>query len=229
MGDDYVRGPIRAVILVFHGLGAGLKDEPATEELAWAEAGGLLIHPYCGPWTWMNRQTRRFVDELVGAIYKHYALEVETPLIATGGSMGGQGALLYTRYTSHSVAACLAMCPVCDLKYHFSERPDVPRTVHVAFRGYSEDMETLFAEHSPLRQVDQMPTVPYMVIHGDKDVAVSKAHHSDRLVAAMRQRGLQVEYLEVPGMGHGGPIPIHVYEKQIRFVNSRLDCDEGAG
>ena len=210
------------MILVFHGLGAGLADKPGTEELAWADAGGLLVHPYCGPWTWTNRQTRCFVDELTDAVYQRYGLSDEIPLIATGGSMGGQSALLWARYARRPVAACLAVCPVCDLEYHFSERPDVPRTIHVAFRGYPEPMETLFVEHSPLRQVDHMPEIPYMVIHGDKDSDVSKNQHSDQLVSAMRRRGLDVEYVEVPGMGHGGPTPIHVFERQIQFVQDNM-------
>ncbi len=222
VGDEYVRQPIRGVIMVFHGLGAGLKDELDTEETAWTEAGGLVVHPYCGPWTWMNRETRSFVDDLTDAIRRRYGLSDRTPLIATGGSMGGQGALLYARCARRPVTACMAFAPVCDAKYHFSERPDLPRTFHFAFRGYAEDMNTLFAEHSPVNQVDQMPDIPYLIIHGDNDTAVSKTHHSDRLVAAMRERGLKVKYIEVPGMGHGGPMPKQVIEQRIRFVAAFL-------
>ena len=223
VGDQHVKGPVRGVVLAFHGLGSpGLKTEPATLELAWAEAGGLVVFPYYGPWSWMNRQARAFVDELVEAVYAGYGLSDRTPLIATGGSMGGLSSLLYTRYARRPVAACLAVAPVCDLKFHFSERPDLPPTIRHAFRGYPEDLETLLAEHSPLRQADRMPRIPYLVIHGDKDAAVAKARHSDPLVAAMRGCGLNVEYVEVPGMGHGGPMPLAVLERQAQFVASFL-------
>jgi dipeptidyl aminopeptidase/acylaminoacyl peptidase len=223
VGSHYVRKPIRGVILTFHGLGSGaLKEQPTTEELAWAEAGGLVVFPYYGPWSWMNRAARRFTDELVDAVYKHYKLPERTPLISTGGSMGGHAALLYARYSKRPVKACLALYPVCDLKYHFTERPDLPRTILYAFRGYPEDRESLFAEHSPLAQVDSMPKIPYLIVHGDKDAAVSKSRHSDRMVAAMRRKKLKVDYVEVPGMGHGGPMPIQVLEKSIRFVSSFL-------
>jgi hypothetical protein len=40
VGDDYVRGKIKGVVLSFHGLGGGLKDGPGTEELEWAAASG---------------------------------------------------------------------------------------------------------------------------------------------------------------------------------------------
>jgi len=158
----------------------------------------------------------------VAAVYKHYEVPDRMPLISTGGSMGGQGSLLYTRYARKQPAACLAVCPVCDVKYHFTERPDLPRTFHAAFRGYPESLEALFAEHSPVDQVEHMPDIPYMIVSGDKDVSVSKTQHSDRLVAAMRKRGLKVEYVEVPGMGHGGPTPIQVLVKRIQFVSSFL-------
>jgi dipeptidyl aminopeptidase/acylaminoacyl peptidase len=223
IGDAYVKGPVRGVILAFHGLGfGGLKREPSTVELEWARAGGLVVFPYYGPWSWMNRQARAFVDELVASVYAAYRLSDKMPLFSTGGSMGGLSSLLYTRYARRPIAACLAVCPVCDLKVHFSERPDLPPTILYALRGYKEDREVLFAEHSPVAQVDRMPDIPYLVIHGDADRAVSKSKHSDRFVAGMRKRKLDVEYIEVPGMDHGGPTPIAVLERQIEFVTSRL-------
>jgi dipeptidyl aminopeptidase/acylaminoacyl peptidase len=223
IGDEYVRGAVKGVIVSFHGLGhTGLKGGPSNEEVTWAESGGLAVFPYYGPWSWMNRQARAFVDELVDSVYAEWALPERTPLICVGGSMGGLSSLLYTRYARRPVAACLANCPVCDLKYHFSERPDLPSTIHHAFRGYGEDMEALFAEHSPLSQVPNLPDIPYLILHGARDKAVAKARHSDPMVAAMRQRGLRVTYREVDVMAHCGPMPLDVYRQQIEFVRAAL-------
>jgi dipeptidyl aminopeptidase/acylaminoacyl peptidase len=221
VADKYVKGPIRGVVLSFHGLGyTDMKTQPDTVELGWSHAGCLVVFPYLGPWAWMNRLCRQFLDELVEAVYACYGLSDQVPLIAAGGSLGGQGALLYPRYAKRPVAGSVALCPVCDVKYSFSERPDVARTVLYAFRGYAEDRERLFAEHSPLSQIDHMPNIPYLIVHGDQDTAVSKVHHSDPMVAAMRARKMNVEYVEVAGMGHGAPMPVEVMEKQIRFVSS---------
>jgi len=223
IGDAYMGGPIRGVVLSFHGLGElGVKKEPGTVELGMARAGGLVVYPFYGPWAWMNRLARAFVDEVVEAVYRHFGLDDSVPLISTGASMGGQASLLYTRYAGRAVKACYALYPVCDLKYHFSERPDLPTSILYAFRGYEEDLDTLLAEHSPLAQVAHMPDIPYLLAHGDKDGAVFKAHHSDRMVAAMRDRGLRVEYVEVPGLGHGSPMPIEVLAGQIEFVAEHL-------
>lgn len=218
VGREYVQGTIKSVILSFHGLGGGLKSEPGTEELEWARNGGLVVHPYYGPWAWMNRQARNMVNELVDAVYAVYGLPESIPLICTGGSMGGQASLLYTRYAKRLVRACLANCPVCDLKYHFHERLDLPPTIRHAFLGYPGSFDKLLAEHSPLQQVAGMPDIPYRIIHGGKDMAVSKRHHSDKMVAAMLKRRMDVEYVEVADMGHCGPLPLKVIQHNIEFV-----------
>jgi dipeptidyl aminopeptidase/acylaminoacyl peptidase len=223
VGDEYVQGPLRGLILNFHGLGGGHRGGPSTEELAWAEAGGLIVHPYTGPWSWMNRESRAFVDGLVEDARAAFGLPAEAPLVCNGGSMGGLSSLLYTRYAAHPVAACMANCPVCDLRYHFSERPDLPATIRCAYRGYPEPFDAVLAEHSPLCQVDGMPDIPYLIVHGEQDPAVSKAHHSDPMVAAMRARGLNVTYREVAVMKHCGPMPLSVLQEMIEFVRAPLE------
>jgi len=67
-----------------------------------------------------------------------------------------------------------------------------------------------------------MPDIPYRIIHGDKDMAVSKRHHSDKMVVAMRKHRLSVEYIEVAGMGHCGPLPLRVLEGNVTFVASAM-------
>ena len=63
-------------------------------------------------------------------------IDASVPLIIAGGSMGGQASLLYTRYSSHPITACFANFPVCDVEYHFTERPDLPATMRYAYRDY---------------------------------------------------------------------------------------------
>jgi dipeptidyl aminopeptidase/acylaminoacyl peptidase len=225
VGDECLRQPLRGVVLVFHGLGhTGTKQGPSTEELAWGAAGGLVVFPYYGPWSWMNRAARAFVDDLVDSVWQQFSVPADAPLICTGGSMGGGSSLLYTRYARRKVAGCLANCPVCDMAFHFNERPDLPKTFRHAFRGYGEGMDAALAEHSPLRQAGQMPDIPYLLLHGGKDQAVNKQRHSDAFVAAMRAAGrTNVEYVEVPDMGHCGPMPIDVLQRTIDFVSDILN------
>jgi dipeptidyl aminopeptidase/acylaminoacyl peptidase len=217
-GEQCVKGPVKGVVMVFHGLGAGGgKTGPSGDELEFGAAGGLVVYPYSGPWSWMNAKARAMADDLIDAVYAKWNLPDSAPLICTGGSMGGLSSLLYTRYARRPVAACYANCPVCDIEYHFNERPDLPTTIRYA-ADYAEDMTEFFRTNSPLRQVGAMPDIPYLIVHGGKDMAVSKTHHSDPMVAAMRGRGLNVEYIEVPEMGHCGPMPLAEGLKTIQFV-----------
>jgi dipeptidyl aminopeptidase/acylaminoacyl peptidase len=218
IGEQFRAGETRAVIVNFHGLGGGGKNGPGYEEQEWGDSGGLVVFPYYGPWSWMNRSARAFVDRLISSVYQQYKLDSTVPLIITGGSMGGQASLLYTRYSSHRIAACFANFPVCDLAYHFTERPDLPATMRYAYRDYPGTFAEALIEHSPLRQVASMPAIPYLLIHGDKDQAVNKEKHSDRFVAEMRKLGRDIQYLEVPGMGHGSNVPFKASRAQIDFV-----------
>ena len=226
IGDSCLKGRIRGVVVDLHGLNhTAMKTDAGYAELEWGAAGGLIVFPYCGPWSWMNRGTRRFVNELISAVYRRYKLSKKTPLIITGASMGGLGALIYTRYTRHPVKACAAVMPVCDLKHHFTERFDLPRTILEAFRGYPGTLEKFFKEQSPLHQAAHMPDIPYFLIHGDKDSAVNKKKHSDRLVTALRKHGRKTEYAEISGMGHGEHMTYEAHRRKIDFVKKFLTGD----
>ena len=221
--EEYTAGPVRGVVLSLHGLGgSGGKAAPSNEEYEFCQAGGLVVFPYYGPWSWMNGRARRMIDDLVDAVYAQWELADSLPLVVTGWSMGGQGSLTYTRYARRTVKACLAGCPVCDLRFHFSERPDLPTTIRHA-ADYPDDMEPFFRENSPLEQVAGMPNIPYLFVHGDRDKAVNKQAHSDKMVAALRARKLNVQYRELPLAGHGGPLPISATQQIADFVRQAME------
>lgn len=223
IADEYVAGEIAGVVVRFHGLGNGaLRQEPDPWEAELAALGALVVWPYYGPWSWMNREARAMVDALIPAVYRAYNLGDDVPLILTGDSMGGSSALLYARYTIHHPVACFANCPVGDMTYHFRERPDLPRTMYHAFGSYTCTMQEALEEHSPLHQAAQMPDIDYLIVHGDEDTAVNEAIHADRLVAAMRARELRVTYRTVPGMGHCGPLPSDVSAEIMAFMRRAL-------
>jgi alpha-beta hydrolase superfamily lysophospholipase len=219
---DYVKQPIAGVVLRFPGLGSvGVKSDPDFFELEWGQSGALTVSPYQDPWGWMNPAVVHFIDDLVDATRLRHNLGTEVPLLSTGGSMGGHAALLYSMKSRHRVSACLALWPVCDLPFHYSERFDLPRTMHHAFGSYGDIAAELEA-HSPLHQVASMPDIPYLLIHGEMDQAVKKSAHSDPMVKAMQQRGLTVEYVERPRLGHGGPMDYETQHKILGFVAANL-------
>lgn len=200
---ELIEGTPKGIILCFHGLGhTALRNEYTAFEERCAREGVLTVFPYYGPWSWMNMTAVRYVDEIVAVLRGMYGLGADVPVVSSGGSMGGLSALIYMRYAAVTPAACFANCPVCDLPFHATERPDLPRTVYLAFCGYECGLEAALKMHSPLHQAAEMPKVPYYVVHGCADAAVNKAMHSDRFVAAMRAAGHRIVYREVPGMTH---------------------------
>jgi dipeptidyl aminopeptidase/acylaminoacyl peptidase len=199
----WVKGKIKAVVLGFHGLGSPpVREYPELSELELAAAGGLFVFPYYGPWSWMNRPARKLVDEIVEQVYKVYNLDDSVPLIITGGSMGGHAALNYVRYSKRKPAAVACNCPVTDPRFHYSERSDLPRTFILAYGLEGQSMDEAFKENSPVEQAENMPLVPYFIIHGDADKSVNKAAHSDIFVKRMKETGHEVEYVEAPEMRH---------------------------
>jgi len=135
--------------------------------------------------------------------------------------MGGHAALLYPLKSRHKIARCLAVCPVTDLVHHYGERRDLPRTMHSAFHSYG-NIEAILREYSPLHQAANMPEIPYMVVHGEKDQAVAKARHSDPFTQAMKRAGRDVVYRELPMMEHCDPWDYSSFQAATDFVRAGL-------
>lgn len=213
--------PIRAVAVEFMGLNVlNQFDEDTDRGRRLGEMGVLLVIPYLNPWNWMNEQAVRQTDEILEAAHDRCGAAEGTPLVSCGGSMGGLAALVYTRYAARRPAACVANCPVCDLPYHYTERPDLPRTLLSAFACSGEEtLEAAMRARSPLHlaRAGEMPkSVRYTVFHCEEDRAVNKAMHSDRFAAAMEPFA-PVEYIAVPGRGHCDLTEemIALYERRI--------------
>ena len=202
-GDQCV-GKIKGIVLDFHGLGfTPMMEETPEPAKQYGAKGGIYVFPYYGPWSWMNTIAVKTVDQIVAAIRNKYNLSDSVPVIATGGSMGGLSALVYTRYAEITPAACAAVCPVCDLPYHYTERADLPRTIYHAFFHYDCDFQTAMKSASPVHLAREMPDIPYYILHGNQDSMVNKEKHSDRFVAAMLESNHRnMTYKTAVGMEH---------------------------
>ena len=215
------RGGVRGVGLRFEGLGCmNIKKDPDMWDLDWAARGGLVITPFHNPWSWMNDGTRAFVDELVDAVLARHGLGAGTPIVATGGSMGGHGALVWAMYSRHKLAGCMANCPPANLVAHYGERPDLPRTMHSAFGSYG-DITAELERHSPVHHPERLAKIPYLILQGVTDTAVSKVLHGDVLVPKMRALGLEVDYQVWETMGHCGPMSGEQYRYVMEWVARR--------
>ncbi|MBQ4574912.1 MAG: hypothetical protein IJA85_06890 [Clostridia bacterium] len=192
----------RALAVEFHGMGQEhMYSEAPPAAIQLAEYDILYLYPYNSPWSFMNDTSVRFTDRLV-----EVALEIvgdpALPLIYAGASMGGMSSLSYCVTGRYKPIACFANCPVCDLVYFYDELHDRARALISAFGHYEGSMEEALMTVSPLHLVDRMPKIPYYIFHCIPDPGVSIVHHSDRLVAALKNAGHEVHYTRVPDRGH---------------------------
>ena len=205
---DRLKKPIKGIAIQFFGLGHNKMIDPLDAENkyvikadGYAKRGILYVFPYNDPWNWMNRQAVAFTDEVIDALICGLALPDDIPIVSTGGSMGGQSALVYTRYAKRTPVACVANCPVCDMPYHFTERKDLPRTLYYAFGTYDMPLDEALRSVSPLHLACEMPDVDYHIFHCDCDKAVNIEMHSMRFVAAMKDHR-RITLRTVHGRGH---------------------------
>lgn len=201
--DRICKQPIKGVVLSFFGLNSSaMFDEDPSEGIFYAERGILYVVPYNNPWAWMNRQAVEYTDQVLDVLAEQYGLRDGIPIVSTGGSMGGLSALVYTRYAKRTPIACVANCPVCDLVFHYGERPDLPRTLYSAFYSYDGELEQALQTASPLHLVPAMPHVAYHIFHCDQDKAVNIHEHSERFVTAMKEQGHSIAFDVIQGRGH---------------------------
>ncbi|MCR4906860.1 MAG: hypothetical protein K6A33_12360 [Clostridiales bacterium] len=220
VSDALLSGPARGIVIDFMGLGGMTmvgEDTGDGRGRRYGEKGIVFVIPYVNPWAWMNPFAVRETDEILAAVYERIGGEV--PLVASGGSMGGLSCLVYTRYAARTPIACVANCPVCDLPYHYTERPDLPRTLYSAFGDTdAETLDDAMKKASPyhLALNREMPRIPYTIFHCTADRAVNKAMHSDRFVAEL-EKFAPVDYIPVPDRDHCdlGPDMWVKYEETI--------------
>jgi pimeloyl-ACP methyl ester carboxylesterase len=206
INEGQVAQPVKAIAIDIQGLngGHGYKTVPESGDIALGKRNVLVIRPYSGPWNWMSFETIKEIDKIIAAAMEQYSLPSNIPLVVFGRSMGGVGATNFIRFSRYRdrVKACAMNSPVTDLEFHSTERPDCAATIYRAYSYYDCPIELAVKIHSPMNFIEEMPDIPYFIVHGDADKAVNKAAHSDKYVPAMRAKGYNVTYVEVPGMEH---------------------------
>ncbi len=184
--DKLIKGEVRGIVLRFFGLGTQtIFDTDPGDAIDFAEQGIIYVAPYYNPWAWMNRQTVRLVDRIVEVLVEKYNLGEGVRIVSTGSSMGGLSALVYCVYAKVTPCALVANCPVCDLPYHYGERPDLPRTLYSAFGEYECSLEEALRSASPIHLVNRMPKIRYRIFHCTADKMVDCEIHSQRFVDKM--------------------------------------------
>lgn len=202
--DKLIKGEIKGVAIDFFGLGcqAMYNREDTKTGILLAEHNILFFVPYSNPWGWMNKQEINLTDEIMDVLFEHYNLDENTPIVSTGGSMGGLCSLVYPYYAKRTPIAVVSNCPVCDLPYHFTEREDLPRTLYSAFGECEGDFYDVLYQYSPYHLASKMPDIKYTIFHCSADSAVNIDKHSEKFVSAMKENGKDITYHIVPDREH---------------------------
>lgn len=202
--DKSINGKIKGIVISFFGLGsmAMYNGADTLEGDYYAKKGILYVVPYNNPWAWMNKQAVSYTDEILDVLFDYYNLPESLPVVSTGGSMGGQSALVYMAYAKRTPVACVANCPVCDVLYHFTERVDLPRTLYSAVTNYEGTLEESLRAISPLHIIDKLPRSKYHIFHCDTDDLVNIERHSSTFVKALNGNSFDVTYDIVSNRGH---------------------------
>ncbi len=195
--------PIKGIVLSFFGLGnpSMFSNEIAEGEF-YGEQGILYVVPYTNPWSWMNQQSIELVDEIIDVIINYYELSENIAIVSSGGSMGGQSAIVYMAYAKRTPIACVANCPVCDMVYHYNERKDLPRTLYSAFFNEQGSLIDILKKYSPLHLMDKLPKVKYHLFHCNNDKEVNIQAHSSTFVEKMKINHFDITYDVVLDRGH---------------------------
>lgn len=208
--EKFIDTPIKGILLEFPGLDGGsclgginhVGTYDDVFALECARRGIILAYIFTGPWSWMNKGSVRIADAVVDAIKEKYELD-DVPIVSSGGSMGGLGAMIFTARTHHTITACSAACPCCDVLDRFDTHPDFPRTYIRAVAGYDgESLTDALKTISPMHCMDEFPSIPYFFANCCADELFPEEQLDD-FVEKMIAKGHDVEYVKMPGKLHG--------------------------
>jgi dipeptidyl aminopeptidase/acylaminoacyl peptidase len=123
-----------------------------------------------------------------------------------GGSYGGYMTLAAATFTPTEFAAHVDIFGVSDLKSLVESFPpywtSAATYIYQKFGDPNDPADAKYQhDRSPLYFIDQIVR-PLLVVQGTNDARVKK-DQSDRVVEALRKRGVAVDYLVIEGEGHG--------------------------
>jgi dipeptidyl aminopeptidase/acylaminoacyl peptidase len=143
-----------------------------------------------------------------------------------GGSYGGYAALVGATLTPETFACAVDLVGPSDLRTLIASVPPYWEPMIAQFHeriGHPERDADLLWERSPLSRADQV-SIPLLIAQGANDPRVKQAE-SEQFVAALRDRGIDHEYLLFEDEGHGFVKPanrMRFYAATERFLATHL-------
>ncbi|AYM44228.1 S9 family peptidase [Mycobacteroides chelonae] len=167
------------------------------------------------------------IDAVDWAVKQGYADPSRVAIF--GGSYGGYSALVGVAFTPDVFAAAIDYVGISNLANFMRTLPAFvrPNLTNNWYRYVGDpavpEQEADMLARSPISRVDQIRT-PLLVVQGANDVRVVQAE-SDNIVAALKARGVEVEYMVKEDEGHGFLNPenqIDLFLATERFLAQHL-------
>jgi len=144
-----------------------------------------------------------------------------------GGSYGGYAALVGATFTPDVFRCAISFAGISNLLTMLENIPRYWVPIVAQFHQRVGDPETeaeFLWSRSPLSRVDDI-RIPVFLAQGANDPRVTQAE-SEQIVAAMREKGIEHEYMLLPDEGHGLAKPenrMRVFAAVERLLAKHLD------
>ena len=151
---------------------------------------------------WAGKMHEDLIDAVQFLVAKGWADGERVAIV--GGSYGGYAALVGATFTPEVFSCAIARAAPSNLKTLIEAVPPYWEPMVAQFHQRVGDPETeaeFLWSRSPLSRVDAI-RIPILMEHGVNDPRVKHAE-SEQIVAAMRDKGIDHEYLLYPDEGHG--------------------------
>ena len=170
----------------------------------------------------------RMQDDVLDAVDQLVGRGIADParLAVYGSSFGGYSALVGAAFTPDIFRCAIAVCAPSDLRTFVTSAIDAAKALGPRIRRRIgdpvTDADSLWSR-SPMSKVDDI-RIPILLAHGANDPRVRLAE-AERLVEALRRRGVRHEFLCFPDEGHSFMRPgnrMRFYAAAERFLAEHL-------
>jgi dipeptidyl aminopeptidase/acylaminoacyl peptidase len=161
---------------------------------------------------WGAKMHDDLIDGVNWAIDKGYADAEKVAIF--GRSYGGYAALVGATFTPDVFCCAVDICGISNLVTQIKSIPPYWSTYLAMLHkrvGNPDTEEEFLKSRSPLFKVDQIK-IPILIAQGANDPKVKQAE-SEQIVEAIKERGLEYEYILFEDEGHGLAKP----ENRLKF------------
>jgi dienelactone hydrolase len=164
---------------------------------------------------WYTTPSRSDITDVINLLEQEFNID-RSHIHVTGTSMGGSGTLQYAMFNPQIIASACPVMGVTNFTEFYNWTPDstLKNSIKTAFGGTPSQVPLVYKDESPLGNEIRFMHTPVFLLHGSADTVVPVSN-SRNLNTSLAKAGYDVNYVEVPGVGHYGTDLIGGREQMI--------------